>query len=395
MNYTFTGSTKIISPTDAPVLGAISIDVQDMYSRWVDWFLTSDNSKYLPAMRVVWWDPLPWSKKLGLTYFMLNWWKIKPYEATHTFSLNGNVYSEDWTSSFIPTVGSYNVTIINTVSNLVDSTVQQLPEIEYASFNWRVTIDAVNWVAGVSYPTGTPTNPVNNIVDALSIASTRWFRTIFTNSDLTITTGIDISEYVIESPNWLVVTIDPGVILLNTEFKKVSLYWVMGWVWNILIDCWVYDITNLSWWVRWWSIGDVALAVGTPLAEFWGQSFFDNIVPLFPGNISNITMNTDTIVSMTDVADTVTIKSLTAWSLVACGLLEWQLIVDATCTAGDIKVTWVGDLVNNSAVIVDDSALINPQTVWDEPIRTLTYTWVEAIQSWIAKESTVKGLYWI
>ena len=59
MTYSFDGVNKIITPTEAPVGGEISINVQEIYSRWIDWFLTSDNSKYLMAMRAVGGDPLP------------------------------------------------------------------------------------------------------------------------------------------------------------------------------------------------------------------------------------------------------------------------------------------------------------------------------------------------
>jgi hypothetical protein len=96
----------------------------------------------------------------------------------------------------------------------------------------------------------------------------------------------------------------------------------MSGVWNVLIDCWTYDITNFSGWARGGSIGDVALSVGTLGAEFGGQSFFDDLVPLYPGNISMITMNTDTQVSFTNCTDTVTIKSMTVNSTINCGLLE-------------------------------------------------------------------------
>ena len=44
MNFNFDGVNKIITPIDAPVSGIITVDVQDIYSRWVDWFLSSDNS---------------------------------------------------------------------------------------------------------------------------------------------------------------------------------------------------------------------------------------------------------------------------------------------------------------------------------------------------------------
>lgn len=365
MNYSFNGVTKIITPTDAPVSGAITIDVQEIYSRWVDWLLTSDNSKYLLALRSVGGDPLPGSKKLGLTYFLMNGWKIRPYEADHVFTLNGNLYSEDGSSPFALTIGTFNVTIISSVSNLVDSTVQQLPEIEHNTFNQRVTIDVVNGVAGVAYPTGTPLQPVNNLTDAISIATTRGFGMFELLSDLTITTGQNVDEYMILSKNWLTVTIEAGVSLLNTNFQKVSLYGVMGGVWNVLIDCWAYDITNFSGWVRGGSIGNVSLSVGTLGFEFGGQSFFDDLVPLYPDTTSILTMNTDTSVSITNCADIVTLKSLTIDSTFICGLSEGVVIVDATCTGGDIAVSGIGLLTNNSAVFVDSTSLMNQTTVAD------------------------------
>jgi hypothetical protein len=116
MAYTFNGIDKVISFS----ISTLAFDVRDLWTAYVDWYLTGDNSKYLPTMRVVGGDPLPGSKELGLTYFMLNGWKIRPYEENHVISVNGNLYSEDGSSPFTPVLGAYNVTIINTVSNLVE-----------------------------------------------------------------------------------------------------------------------------------------------------------------------------------------------------------------------------------------------------------------------------------
>lgn len=120
MNYSFNGANKIISVADAPIMGAINVDIQELYSRWVDWVLTSDNSKFIQALRVVGGDQLPGAKQLGLTYFLMNGWKIRPYESNHTFNLIGNLYSEDGSLPFTSTIGNYNVMIVSSVSNLVD-----------------------------------------------------------------------------------------------------------------------------------------------------------------------------------------------------------------------------------------------------------------------------------
>ena len=47
MGYIFNGTNKIITLTT----GTTTVSVRDIYSRFVDWYLTDDNSKYLPAFK--------------------------------------------------------------------------------------------------------------------------------------------------------------------------------------------------------------------------------------------------------------------------------------------------------------------------------------------------------
>jgi hypothetical protein len=368
MNFTFNGTTEIITPTDAPVDGAIDIDVQDLYSRWVDWMLTSDNSKYQQAMRVVGGDPLPGSKQLGLTYFLLNGWKIKPYEADHIFTLNGNLYSEDGSSPFEPTAGAYNVTIISSVSNLVDSTLAQMSEIEYASYNGEVTIDAVDGTDGVDYPIGTSQQPCKTIANALAIAVDRGFHVIHTHSDLTITSSDVVDNYTFTSENWSVITIEDGASTIDTNFEKVSLYGVMSGWWNVLIDCWVYDITNFTGWIRGGSYLSVELApfvVENPTYTYNDsqQSYIDDPVPMYVNVPSVITMNDNTNVSITNAVDVFEIKNLNQYSLVDISMSGATLILDSSCVAGDVIARGVGTLVNNGTSTVEDSGLVNAEVI--------------------------------
>jgi hypothetical protein len=121
--------------------------------------------------------------------------------------------------------GQYAVNLVGANSNIADRVnvnqvsvraansagLVQTKEIEHSSFNDRVTIDVVNGVAGTIYPTGTSVRPVNNIADAIIIAESRGFKTIYTLEDLTIPTGTNLDGYTIQSTNWLVVTVEPGV----------------------------------------------------------------------------------------------------------------------------------------------------------------------------------------
>jgi len=117
MAYTFDGPNKLIILSS----GTTVLDVKDMYSRWKDWVATSDNAKYLPALAVLGGDPLPGGRYLGTTYFIENGWKVRPYEGNHQLVVSGNMYARDGSDPFVNTLGSYNVRIMLTVSNLIDT----------------------------------------------------------------------------------------------------------------------------------------------------------------------------------------------------------------------------------------------------------------------------------
>lgn len=116
MGYTFNGASKLIILTP----GTTSFTAVDAYSRWKDWVLLSDNSKYEEAMSTTGGDPLPGGAFLGQTFFMENGWKIRPQESAHTLVLTGNLFDRAGGSPFTSTVGSFNVRIEQKTSNIVD-----------------------------------------------------------------------------------------------------------------------------------------------------------------------------------------------------------------------------------------------------------------------------------
>ena len=62
----------------------------------------------------------------------------------------------------------------------------QTREIEQASYNNRVTIDVAAGKAGTSYPQGTLQAPINNLADALFVATLRGFDSFYVLGNLTI-----------------------------------------------------------------------------------------------------------------------------------------------------------------------------------------------------------------
>jgi hypothetical protein len=110
MSYVFDGDTKIISLT----LGTVTIDVVDLWSRWLDWLLLSDNSKYPIAMKQVGTEPIDpvAGTFIPIYIFLQNGWRLRPQEASHTLKVtNGILLVDGGGDPFLNTLGSFNVRI--------------------------------------------------------------------------------------------------------------------------------------------------------------------------------------------------------------------------------------------------------------------------------------------
>ena len=231
-------------------------------------------------------------------------------------------------------------------------------EVQYGAFQGCVRLDVVGGTPGTAYPIGTALMPVNNIADARTIALSRGFDVIHLISDTTVVAGAVLDELTIRSDDWRTITLEAGVSLVNTVFEKLSVYGAMGGFWNVLIDCWTYDITNFCGWLRGGSYVSVALAPYT--VESAGQSFFDSILPMYPSEPSVLTMNTDTEVSFTNAIDVYQINGMTAGSIVSFDLGGGTLTLDSSCTGGDLTVFGIGTLIDDSVgVTVDSSGLVS------------------------------------
>lgn len=109
MALNFDGVNKLISITTDTTL-----DVKDLWSRWVDWALTSDNSKFLPAMSQTGGNDIDISAgtSIPIYIFLENGWKVKPKEANHTLVVtNGILLTSDSSTPYRQTTGNYNVVI--------------------------------------------------------------------------------------------------------------------------------------------------------------------------------------------------------------------------------------------------------------------------------------------
>lgn len=117
MSISFNGTTKLATLSG----GTTTLSVPELWSRWVDWVATGDNSKYPVALSQIGGDEISDGKYLGVTFFLENGWKIRPYEGDHTLTITGNLFSRDGSTQIAHTIDDYNVIVNLSTSNLVDT----------------------------------------------------------------------------------------------------------------------------------------------------------------------------------------------------------------------------------------------------------------------------------
>jgi hypothetical protein len=94
--------------------GTVSIDAREIWSRWVDWVSLFDNAKFLPMFRQLGGDTVDAAAgtSVPIYLFMLNGWKVRPQEASHTLAVSGAILLVDGGGDpFANTTGIFNVRI--------------------------------------------------------------------------------------------------------------------------------------------------------------------------------------------------------------------------------------------------------------------------------------------
>jgi len=385
VNFNYT--SKIIEVTQTPELEVdsgessatgqwvVDIDVKiDIYSDGKeDWLSDPTLNKFNFPVRAIGGQELPGEKKLGTTFFLDYGWRIRPYEGNHVLRVNGNLYTEEGDSPFVQTIGSYNVMVINTVSSLVDSTVQQLAEIEFASFSGGVTVDVINGYPGTEYgdkPVGTTIYPSNNMTDALSIAVSRGLTTFYIIGDITLDSGTDFLEmnFVGESPTKSTITIDADADVENCEFYDAEIQGTLDGN-NVLQNCMIGTLNYVNGFVR-----QCILTTGTITL---GGSEEAHFLDCWSGVVGTATPTIDMGGSGQDLGlrnynGGIQINNLTGSSKANVDLNAGHIILDSTVSSGEVVVRGVGQITDNSTgdASVNIDGLLNPDVittrVWDE-----------------------------
>jgi hypothetical protein len=98
------------------ILDSTSVTASEIFSRWEDWVVLSDNAKYPPAFRHAGGDDLGGGLSIPNYMFLINSWRVRPMEANHTLDLVGNLFVDGGGDPVVSTLGDFRVLVKNTVA---------------------------------------------------------------------------------------------------------------------------------------------------------------------------------------------------------------------------------------------------------------------------------------
>jgi hypothetical protein len=286
------------------------------------------------------------------------------------------------------------VTQIKTTASS-SATLQEQIDIQFGAFSGVVTVDSTSSYSGTEFPVGTLRQPVNNIVDAVTIAQARGFRTLKILGDITLDTGDNVSNYTLEGIDFdhSIITVNTGAVTTNTLYRECTLLGtldggssavmchigILNFVDGTFHNCMFMNTITLSGSSQFAAIDCYSGIPGasTPVLDMGGSG---------------------TAVLLRNYHGGLEIQNRTGTDDVSIDLSSGQIILDSTVTNGTIIVRGIGKLIDNSvgATVVDELVSLNNigNVVWDELAadHTTADTFGRRITQMIAKINAAIGL---
>jgi hypothetical protein len=352
---TFDGPNKLIIEIDAA--GDNELDLVEIYSEWKTWVLLSDNAKYLQAFSVVGGDEITATQNLGSTFFLENGWRLRPAESSHKLTIVGNLFTrESGQSVFIPTVGAFTVNTETRVSSLVDSSVSRL---DLTQLLPAVYIDVDNGVPGTDEGIGVPTNPVNNIADARTIANRDGLRKYFVLGAIVLDQAHDRWSFEGTAAERATEIDMNGWSVDKSAFKNLRLTGQMLGAIDCS-ECGLQVFSEISGQFRECGfLSNFSLKAGT-------NSNFSDCFSEVAGTGSPVCVfGANATASFRNYSGGLRISSMAAGAIASVDLDPGKVYIDASCSGGELLIRGVGTLTDEAsgAVMVTDGGFIDSVTI--------------------------------
>jgi len=355
-----------------------------------------------------------------------------PYLDTHShtapITLSGSTYSRfieiinGYTITFEE--GLYQVNLSGANNNIVDvlnrnsvsvvannsSGLISSDQLEYSSFQNRITVDTVLGTSGTDYPTGTVRSPVNNLPDALIIAQQTGISKIFFKNSHTISSGLNVSglEFVGEAPSRVTLTFEDNVTMYGLELFDCQ---VEGYIGSIagMNDCHLLDIigtSNLP--SGEMNIHDCIIEGTVKLSSGLGAEI--QIFNCKSGVAGQFTPTLDINgasgnILVRDYTGGIKLTNMTSGNRVSTDFMSGQIIFDESCTDAEVTVRGLCKIINNASdnpnfILTDEVTITAAEVqeiagaVWDKTTidHVLTGTFGQKVGKKLLTTSKFIGL---
>lgn len=251
------------------------------------------------------------------------------------------------------------ITIVNQVSVSTSNSagLQDLTSLQAASFNGGVAVNVSSSYSGTTFPIGTRDKPVNNFTDALSIAVTRSFNSLFVLSDVTVSSDNFSKGYVFKGDNILTntITLESGAIIPNCEFNNITVTGVLDGN-NIFRMCRIRDIDYTNGLIFQCALeGTITLggSAQASILDSWSNEAGDAVITDTP----EINMGgSGNSLALRNYTGNIRITNYSGGGDIGIDMASGSVIIDSTVTAGTIIVRGTAKVVDNStgvATVVD------------------------------------------
>jgi len=206
---------------------SVEITIQDLVDTCRDLESTINNLEFDHLLDAAGKEPLGGGVFVGVTVTLQN--AVLAFEArggpgfVQCNVSGGNLVAVDDVDAPLDPIQTTAYTqIVRTSSS--SATLQELADIQFASFSGGVWIDVVGGTAGTTFPTGTERQPCDNITDALTIAVDRGFGIFYIIGDITVVNeDVRGCTFVGESLSTTTITIQSSALTAGSGFERATI----------------------------------------------------------------------------------------------------------------------------------------------------------------------------